>query len=88
MRHLMFFTLLAAVAAAKTVELKIYPPEVRFHAGSEGQHVLVVATDDEGVSREVTAEVTFQVSAASLARVEANTIKATQPGTGRSARHL
>ncbi len=37
MRHWFLFTLLAAAAAAKTVELKIYPPEVRFHAGSEGQ---------------------------------------------------
>src|SRR6185436_8912447 len=80
MRHWFFFTLLAAAAAAKTVDLKIYPPEVRFHAGSEGQKMLVVATDDEGISREVTAEVTFQVNGA---LVEANrTGRATQAGTG------
>src|SRR5262245_32617434 len=81
MRHLILFTLVAAMAPAKTVELKIYPPEVRFHANSEGQKVLVVATDDEGVSREVTSEVTFQVTAG---QVEGNrTIKAAQPGAGR-----
>ena len=60
MRHWLLFTLLAATAAAKTVELKIYPPEVRFHAGSEGQKVLVVATDDEGVSRKSPPEVMFR----------------------------
>ena len=80
MRHWFLLTLLTAAASAKTVELKIYPPQVRFHTGSEGQKVLVVATDDEGVSREVTAEVTFQATGAS---VEANrTIKGAQPGTG------
>jgi hypothetical protein len=83
MRHLVLVSLLAAIAAAKTVELKVYPPEIRFHAGSEGQTVLVVATDDDGVSREVTLEATFRVNVPSLAHVEANrTIKSTQPGTG------
>ena len=48
MRNLILFTVLASTAMPKTVVLKIYPPDIRFHAGSEGQNVLVVATDDEG----------------------------------------
>ncbi|HYI92175.1 MAG TPA: DUF1549 and DUF1553 domain-containing protein [Bryobacteraceae bacterium] len=80
MLYCFLFILLAASASAKTIELKIYPPEVRFHAGSEGQKVLVVATDEEGVSREVTSEVSFQVKGASVGTN--HTVKGTQPGTG------
>ncbi len=45
---------------------------------AKARRVLVVATDDEGVSREVTAEVTFQATGAS---VEANhTVKGNPAG--------
>ena len=50
--------------SAKTVSLSIYPPEVRLHAGGEGQKVLLTATDDEGVAREVTSEATWDFSGA------------------------
>ena len=70
MRILLPFILCAAGLEARTVELKIYPPEIRFHAGSDGQKILVVATDDEGVSREVTTEATL--SAGPLVQVERN----------------
>ena len=40
-------------AAAKTLDIHLYPPEVRVHAGGEGQTLLLIATDEEGVSREV-----------------------------------
>ncbi|MCC6383351.1 MAG: DUF1549 domain-containing protein, partial [Dehalococcoidia bacterium] len=81
MRILLSFVLWSAALEAKTVELKIYPPEVRFHAASDGQAILVVATDDEGVSREVTAEATL--STGPLAQVEGRTVKGAQPGTGK-----
>ncbi|MBL8220740.1 MAG: DUF1553 domain-containing protein [Bryobacterales bacterium] len=81
MRILLSFVLWSAALEAKTVELKIYPPEVRFHAASDGQTILVVATDEEGVSREVTAEATL--STGPLAQVEGRTVKGAQPGTGK-----
>ncbi|MFN7934043.1 MAG: DUF1549 and DUF1553 domain-containing protein [Bryobacteraceae bacterium] len=82
MSILFLLALFASGVSAKTVELKIYPPEVRFHAGSAGQKILVVATDEEGVSREVTASATL--SAGTLAQVEGNrTVKGAQAGTGK-----
>ena len=79
MRHLVLVGLLAVGAEAKTVALKIYPPEVRFHAG-EGQKILVVATDEEGVSREVTAEAAFRAPA-SVQMEAGHTVKSTEQGT-------
>ncbi|MBL8210882.1 MAG: DUF1553 domain-containing protein [Bryobacterales bacterium] len=81
MRYLAVISLLTFSASAKTVDLKIYPPEVRLHAG-EGQKILVIATDEEGVSREVTAEAAYTTPA--YLQVEAKrTVKAAQPGNAK-----
>lgn len=81
MRYILLLTLAAALSA-KTVSLAVYPPEVRLHAGSEGQKLLVVATDDEGVTQDVTTATRFQTPP-SLAKVEPGAvIQAPQPGTG------
>ena len=58
--HLLLLIGLPLGVSAKTVSLSIYPPEVRLHAGGEGQKVLLTATDDEGVAREVTSEATWE----------------------------
>ena len=67
---------------ARTADLKIYPPEVRVHIGSEGQTILLIATDDDGVSREISAnEAAFTVadnSTASLA--SARVVKGNKQG--------
>lgn len=78
------FLVLPAAAVGKTVALKLYPPEIRLHAGSDGQSVLLIATDEEGVNREVTAEATWQFNDATLASLKApRTIQASHPGTTR-----
>lgn len=73
---------LAAVpVVARTAKLQIYPPEVRLHAGGEGQSILVIATDEEGVSREVTTEatVTFRPGS-SVTFSKPRTVRAAEPG--------
>jgi hypothetical protein len=70
--------------SAKTISLSIYPPEVRLHAGGEGQKVLLTATDDEGVAREVTSEATWEFSGAPIASFQKpRTVQAARPGNTR-----
>jgi hypothetical protein len=64
MRKLSLFSVLLMAAmdlSGKTVELKLYPPEIRVHAG-ESQMVVLLATDGEGVTREVTLEAKWEVN--------------------------
>ena len=62
-------------ASAKTASILLYPPEVRVHTNGEGQTLLLIATDDEGVSREVTfAEARLELADKSIASVEASRI--------------
>ena len=56
---LLSLALTSFTLSARTVKLKLYPPEVRLHAKGEGQTVMVIATDQDGVSREVTADPFF-----------------------------
>lgn len=66
---------LALEAAAKTVDIHLYPPEVRVHAGGEGQTLLLIATDEEGVTREVQlVEAKLVFTDASLASIESSRI--------------
>ncbi|MEP6538002.1 MAG: DUF1549 and DUF1553 domain-containing protein [Bryobacteraceae bacterium] len=58
--------------AAKTVAIKLYPPEVRVHAQGEGQTVLLIAVDEEGVGREATSEAVWKVSDASVGNIESS----------------
>jgi hypothetical protein len=62
--------LLLSSGMAKTIDLKIYPPEIRIEAGQNGQAVLVVATDQDGITRDVTDKATIQVRQASIARYQ------------------
>jgi hypothetical protein len=42
------------LAAAATVQVRVYPPEIELESGGSRQTILVTAIDDEGVSREIT----------------------------------
>ena len=78
------FALLAVAVSSRaaTVSLQLYPPEVRVHAG-ESQTVLLIATDSEGVTREVTAEAKWSSSQpASAAMTNSRTLSALKQGTG------
>ncbi|MEX2261296.1 MAG: DUF1549 and DUF1553 domain-containing protein [Bryobacteraceae bacterium] len=76
--------LLPGALSARTVELKLYPPEIRTHASDAGQTVLLIATDEEGVDRDVTAEASWQIADASLASIEAShVIKGNRQGETR-----
>lgn len=79
MRPVYILLIAAAISSARTLELNLYPPEVRFHAG-ESQTLLVIATDPDGVSREVTSEATLRATVGSIAN---RAVRAGQPGTGR-----
>src|SRR4051794_19292029 len=67
---------------ARTADLKIYPPEVRVHIGSEGQTLLLIATDDDGVSREVPAnEAAFTIADNAMASLASTrVVKGNQQG--------
>ncbi|HYI92996.1 MAG TPA: hypothetical protein VEX68_05595 [Bryobacteraceae bacterium] len=72
----------AATSAAATVSLKLYPSEIRVHAG-ESQMVLLVATDSEGVTREVTSDAKWSYSApSSAAMAGTRTLTALKQGSG------
>jgi hypothetical protein len=67
-----------------TASIRIYPPEITVYAGEAGQTMLAVAVDDEGVSREITAEAAWEVADGSMASVEAmRTLKGTRAGATR-----
>ena len=52
--------LMPLTLGARTVTVQLYPPEIRLHAKGPGQTILLVATDEEGVSREVTSEAVWR----------------------------
>jgi hypothetical protein len=82
---LLFLAMGTTAVSAKTVSLTLYPPEVRMHAGGEGQAVLLIATDEAGVGREVTAEAawTFSGGATSAVFEKPRTVTAAKPGVTR-----
>ena len=72
----------AVTATAATVSLKLYPPEIRVHAGNS-QMVLLVATGADGVTREVTPEAKWSYSAPSSAVIaNSRTLNALKQGSG------
>ena len=72
----------AVTATAATVSLKVYPPEIRVHAG-ESQMLLLIATDSDGVTREVTSEAKWSYSApSSAAMANSRTLNALKQGSG------
>lgn len=74
----------SAGLSGKTVRLTLYPPEVRLHASGEGQAVLLIATDEEGVSREVTADASWQFDGDAPASFQKpRTVQATRSGKTR-----
>src|ERR1700737_3806530 len=82
--YLLPLALLPVSLAAGTVAIKLYPPEVRLHAQGEGQTILLIAMDDEGVGREVTSEAGWKFSDASLATVESSRrVRASHAGSAR-----
>lgn len=81
MRILLFLSI-PLLLAAKTVKVDMYPPEVRLHAGAS-QSLLVVATDDEGVAREVTAEAKLTAADTRVAKADALVLKGTAAGQTR-----
>lgn len=84
MRTFLLLVILTAGLAAKTVSLTLYPPEIRLHARGEGQSVLLIATDDEGVSREVTSAASWQFQGeAPVSFRKPRTVEATGPGSAR-----
>ena len=62
--------LLACSLHARTVELQIYPPTLRMDAASVGQTLLVVATDEAGVTRDITDQATFRLREPAIAAYE------------------
>lgn len=69
-------------SAAATVGLQLYPPEIRVHSG-ESQAVLLIATDSDGVTREVTAEGKWHLSEPSTASIgDSRTLSALKQGAG------
>jgi hypothetical protein len=61
---------LVSACMAKTVELKIYPPEIRIEAGAPGQTVMVAATDKDGVTTDVTAKATVRLRDGRIAQYD------------------
>jgi len=47
---LLALLLVPLTLSARTVTVQLYPPEIRLHAKGPGQTILLVATDEEGVS--------------------------------------
>ena len=86
---LIIFLLSAAASAlaSKTVELKLYPPEVRVHAG-EAQTLLLLATDGDGVTREVTTEAKWNLTNPSAALAAPRTLQGIRKGSGELAAYF
>jgi Protein of unknown function (DUF1553)/Protein of unknown function (DUF1549)/Bacterial Ig-like domain (group 2) len=69
-------------AAAATVSLQLYPPEIRVHIG-ESQTVLLIATGSDGVSREVTADAKWNSTTQSFAALTGTrTLTGLEQGSG------
>src|SRR5262245_49485856 len=75
------FLFVPLTLGARTVTLHVYPPEIRVHANGSGQTILLIATDEEGVSADVTSGAVWQVSDPAIGSVESRTVKGNRPGS-------
>ena len=71
--------------AAEYVELALYPPQVRLETGDDSQRVVAVATRDDGVTVDVTAEVVWDRAGAGpeLFAVEQGVVRPCAAGQAR-----
>ncbi len=67
-------------------ELNIYPPSVSLTSATDSQTMLAISTDDSGVTRDVTKEITWRCEAKELATIENATLRSAaasnEPVTG------
>ena len=92
MRKLPFILILLLVGvaglSAGTVQLKLFPSDIRVHAG-EVQTLLLLAIDEEGVTREVTAEAKWEVTNPSISNIaDTRTVKGIGKGSGEVIAHF
>jgi Protein of unknown function (DUF1553)/Protein of unknown function (DUF1549) len=78
---LLALLLVPLTLGARTVTVQLYPPEIRLHAKGPGQTILLVATDEEGVSREVTSEAVWRASDPAIGSIESRKVKGNRPGS-------
>jgi hypothetical protein len=75
------FLLCVCSALARTVDIQIYPPVVKVEAGGAAQTILVAATNEEGVTRDVTAEATLRAAKPGTVRVNgSHAVEGLAPG--------
>ena len=65
---IMFFSTLLA-ASGKTVRISVYPQQANLTGDHTRQSLLVMAVDDEGVERDVTAKAAYTTTPAGIVRV-------------------
>ncbi len=71
-KTLVLLCLTPLLAVADTVQVRIYPPAIDLESEGSKQTILVAATDDEGVSREVTQQAELSLGRPESAGMEGN----------------
>ncbi len=69
-----------ASAEPATAKIDVYPPVVHLNTSLDNQPVIVVATRDDGVTRDVTAEAKFSVVDGKLAQFEGTVLRGLADG--------
>ncbi len=64
----------ATHAGGKPAQLAVYPPDVHLEGGRDRQRLIVVATAEDGTTRDVTAEAQVSLADAKLARLDGRTL--------------
>ena len=70
LKTLALLCLTPLLASAATVQVRVYPPEIELESDGARQTILVTATDDEGVTQEVTQQAEISVGRAVAAGIE------------------
>ena len=73
--YLVFATLMLQTPRTFADELKIYPPTVSLTSAVDQQPMLAIATDDSGVTRDVTDEVTWTCESTNLVTIDYATVR-------------
>jgi len=67
-------TLAAAASAAEVVSVAVYPPDIRLNTKADLQRFVVVATREDGVTLDVTAQAAVKLIDGKLCRLEKNAL--------------
>ncbi|MEM6979692.1 MAG: DUF1549 domain-containing protein, partial [Planctomycetota bacterium] len=66
----------------KTIDLSVYPPEIKLNSGDDFQSIVAVMRSSDGVTRDVTDRVNWKLTNPKLARLDGHVLRPVSDGMG------